>query len=275
MSEETQDIIKDAKEELRNRFKSPFIGSFMISWVVFNSKLILFIILSKKTIEHKFKHIDDYSNLCSMLAYPLLSALFYTAFNLLLLPWLQTKINKITSNSKKILKTQKQEIDNVSKISELEEKITSIELLNIKINSENIEQKKMILDLNSELNLFKELNDKYQIEFEELKDAHLIKETELERKISNLYSLLFMYSKNLRDSDAFKINYEILLKNNISKEILKQVRTALKINDGKLDKFNDIEDVLLKLNIIAKYGNDDYELNDDVYKFYFDFLGRN
>ncbi len=75
------DIKKSIKATLYERTASPFYGAFIISWVVWNWKIIyLTLFVSEKILQQsKLECIDShYQNYRKLLFFPLLSALFFT-----------------------------------------------------------------------------------------------------------------------------------------------------------------------------------------------------
>ncbi|MES2381809.1 MAG: hypothetical protein V4538_12255 [Bacteroidota bacterium] len=114
MKEFLQSIFKTTED----RVKNPFIGSFITSWVLFNWKPIVFIILSSQIIEDKIKYIEtEFSNIVLVLLLPLLAAIFYV----LILPFLNLLFDELlkfplVKRNAIQMEKQKQKIDNETQI---------------------------------------------------------------------------------------------------------------------------------------------------------------
>lgn len=69
---------------LDDRLSSPILGSFSFAWIIFNWKLIFFLLFSDKTVESKIVHIENnYFDWQHLILYPTIFVIFYS----LLLPW--------------------------------------------------------------------------------------------------------------------------------------------------------------------------------------------
>ncbi|AGC78397.1 hypothetical protein LX97_02727 [Nonlabens dokdonensis] len=72
------EIVNNILTTTSDRLKNPFIGSFLISWIVFNWKTISYFIFSNDIIKEKIIFIDEnYVSWWSNLIIPLLVATFY------------------------------------------------------------------------------------------------------------------------------------------------------------------------------------------------------
>lgn len=88
MKNVTDAISKTIEERMTN----PLVGTFAISWLIFNWRPILFLIFSKRDIEHKIFYIKyQFSNPCNILVWPLIIALFYV----LALPYITAYIESL------------------------------------------------------------------------------------------------------------------------------------------------------------------------------------
>lgn len=58
MSEGVVDILRDIKDAVTNRLANPLVGSFMVSWIVWNFRA-LFVLLSSRDVEWKLKYLDE------------------------------------------------------------------------------------------------------------------------------------------------------------------------------------------------------------------------
>ncbi|RNA63368.1 hypothetical protein D1631_16280 [Chryseobacterium nematophagum] len=82
-----QKTINELSSVLLDRFKNPYVVTFLISWTLFNWKPIIFFIFSKGTVEYKIDTIQIYySDIEHYFCYPLISTLLF----LFALPYLNT-----------------------------------------------------------------------------------------------------------------------------------------------------------------------------------------
>lgn len=80
-----KDFIQSLFKTTEERVKNPFVGSFLISWIVFNWKPILYLFLSKANIVDKINYIDiNFSETSHLLWFPLATTIFY----ILVLPYI-------------------------------------------------------------------------------------------------------------------------------------------------------------------------------------------
>ena len=99
-----KEFIPSIKAHFNERLSNPILGAFSFSWILFNWKIVLVLLFSKKTVEEKISIIEsDYLNLFNSLLFPALFVVFY----LLIVPWLslgaqtfQEKANKRRRHSK-------------------------------------------------------------------------------------------------------------------------------------------------------------------------------
>lgn len=115
------DLKKSFSAILNERVSSPFYGALIVSWLVWNWKIVyLTIFISENTLKtDKITHIvDNYSDLSHLIIYPLLSTIFIVAIvpffsngsYWLFLIFNQWKINKQNEVQKKELLTLEQSI---------------------------------------------------------------------------------------------------------------------------------------------------------------------
>lgn len=113
MKELLNTIFATSKERVSN----PIIGTFIISWIAFNWKPIIFIIISNQKIEEKIAYIDlNFSNIGNILVFPLLAVILYVLvvpyINLLfeyLLEFSRIKRNMISiAKQKQLIENKKQ-----------------------------------------------------------------------------------------------------------------------------------------------------------------------
>ncbi len=113
------DVVKSIKAHLYDRVVSPLFGAFLISWAIWNYRII-FVLLSSEVIPYKFNYIDEYYS--SMIyfgglsiskcwavgiAAPLLSALSY----IYLYPFFALPVYKFSLSRQKKLADTKNEIE--------------------------------------------------------------------------------------------------------------------------------------------------------------------
>lgn len=114
-----EDAIKSIKAHLYDRVVSPLFGAFLISWAIWNYRII-FVLLSSETIPYKFNYIDEYySSIVHFLGFslskfclvgvvsPLVSALLY----IYLYPYFALPVYKFSLNRQKKLADTKNEIE--------------------------------------------------------------------------------------------------------------------------------------------------------------------
>ncbi|AWW31856.1 hypothetical protein DN752_17910 [Echinicola strongylocentroti] len=69
------DLFKEIWEAGKTRIKTPIIGAFIISWMVFNWKPVMIILFEQDLMSCRIEIVkDNYSSICSNLVYPLISA---------------------------------------------------------------------------------------------------------------------------------------------------------------------------------------------------------
>ena len=157
MKEFLQSIFKSTAERIRN----PFVGSFMTSWILFNWKPILFIVLSSQKIEDKIRYVEkEYTNYLLIIWFPLAAAIFY----ILVLPYLNLLFDEILKYSllKRNILTigkQKQIIDNQKQLAIEEIKLEEAKTEFRERNTHN----KLVEDLQ---NKSKSLENEFQLERE-------------------------------------------------------------------------------------------------------------
>ncbi|NEN25361.1 hypothetical protein G3O08_17840 [Cryomorpha ignava] len=110
MKEFLQSLFKTTEERIRN----PFIGAFMTSWLLFNWKPILYILLSSYAIGNRIEYVEEhFSNYILLFWLPLIAALFYV----LVLPYLNLGFDRLLKKSQLkrnliVIETQKRNIAN-------------------------------------------------------------------------------------------------------------------------------------------------------------------
>jgi len=157
------EIISELNNAIKERIKSPVLGTFILIWIVVNWRFVLYLFISSERIERRFEHIDSqYVNWGYNLGLPLILLASY----LFAFPYLLLGIEKITKHSK--LERYK-----VAKDIEVKETEGKKDLVNAKFE---LEQQatglKEYKDLRSEIDTLKgEVNNK-EVELIEYKASH-------------------------------------------------------------------------------------------------------
>jgi len=170
-------------DSYRDRIKSPFVGSFVLSFLIFNWQVFAILFYSEWPLHCRIEWIEEHFYKESNVWYPVLIALFY----ILILPYINLFFDwilSIYSNQKLIkknaarvsdLKTQKAEAKLLREIADEQAGTSEILNLQVKINS----QQKEINDLT---NQYKEDSDRWK---ERSSTSHEI-EQELNSKVDEL-----------------------------------------------------------------------------------------
>ena len=144
------------------RIRSPFFGSFIFSWFIFNWKPILYFLFSGDKVSYKISIIESsYESIANATYRPLILSLIYV----ILFPYINNLIHILTTKaekSKRIVshKLKKEEIENSQELAEEEKKLEDIRSGNKDISQLN---EKVIL-LNEENSRLKEtIQDKDEI----------------------------------------------------------------------------------------------------------------
>jgi hypothetical protein len=75
-----KDFFQSIIDSSKDRIKSPFIGAYITSFLIYNWRPISIYLFSSKTLECKIEEIDEKYCLASSLLWPLMIALFYVLF---------------------------------------------------------------------------------------------------------------------------------------------------------------------------------------------------
>lgn len=162
-----KEIFQSLFESTNDRLKNPIIGSFIISWIIFNWRAIAFFFFSNKNIEYKIEHINlNYSNFNNLFLFPIITSLIYIT----IFPYVLMTLDKLISLAVKTRKNSVKDLiifdlKNKQKIAEEESELENIKAsfrdkkdLNyrIEILTNQIDEKdKIIQTLNDELGLIK------------------------------------------------------------------------------------------------------------------------
>lgn len=149
------DIAESFSKEATERIRSPIIGTFFFSWLAFNWKTLVILVLSKKNIEDTIDYINSRTEISLLIFYPLA----LTVFVCFVLPWFNmfvTKYQKVP-NSGTIGLLLDAKISTGIKRQELAEIKAREDLAKFKVEKEienNIEQiKSANLDLEDKVTL--------------------------------------------------------------------------------------------------------------------------
>ncbi len=193
------EILNSFKDVTKERLKNPFIGSFIFAWIVFNWKPIIYIILSKDTIESRIQVISQYfSPITNTLIYPLLFALIY----IIVLPYLMWLFEEL------YIKAIRERLNN-KKQSDLERIERSIEITRRSLILENVK---------ADYKETQELNDKIEnLNIELGKRENEVKQlkSNLDRKNNDIYAIQTKVEERLVSNEEkreFDNEYELFKK---------------------------------------------------------------
>ncbi|PNW28930.1 hypothetical protein [Formosa algae] len=141
------EVLNSFKDAAKDRIRNPFIGSFIFAWIAFNWKGIIYLILSKDTIESRIQVISQYfSPIKTTLIYPLLFSLFY----ILILPYMMWLFEEVYSTAVKA------RLNNKTK-SDLDKIERNIQLARRRLELENVKADyKETQELNEQIEKLKE-----------------------------------------------------------------------------------------------------------------------
>lgn len=172
-----KELLKTITETSKERVRNPFIGTYILSFLIINWKPTLFLMFSDLKIEEKLIIIENkYTSLSYNLLLPLGIALVYT----IVLPyfmWLIEELNKKSVKGRKNNQTEQLFIDikNKQNLAIEESKLEDIKA--------NYREK---ADLNLKLEKFKEINSEYQAIIKNQK----VELTKIKEENSNLKGFL-------------------------------------------------------------------------------------
>ncbi len=165
------DTLRDAIESVGDRVKSPFIGSILVSFIVINWKVVLFILFADTSMETKFSYFDDNTTAKTLLYQPLALGIFVAV----LLPWLRLAGSFIARWPMDILHRLQQDIEIQRRVHGYEQSIKEIEA---RAEKEALEEK-------AKIDAAKRLN-----EAKNVGDEELIESLEQERRLEELVNQL-------------------------------------------------------------------------------------
>ena len=162
-------IFTTFKDVAIERIKSPLISSFSIFWILFNWRIVVFILLGKYDANGLIIKIESYLNFYSSLLLPLTTSVFYT----LLYPFINYKVFKFVNELETEVELERAE----NSIKVLAKKI-EIANSQSKLNdySLDFEKKMQIKESNKDYELAKKQNEleEMRIDIEELRAKNKI-----------------------------------------------------------------------------------------------------
>lgn len=231
-------VIGTAKERMAN----PFISSLVISFICINWKPVLYIILSKKSIEEKFDYIkeefygEQYFGFDNVKMYFILPILF-TLFYLIVLPYIMDLIEEKLNNVN-IKKSDRQHVlnkrkytDNV-KIAEAEYEIEVARSGYKDRERLNLELKDALKNLNDEELLVKSLKEKNIIITEEYQTLS-IEQNQKNLEYENLHKEFVLLNSSFRISK--KEESALIQQVEDKNQIIANLNTNIQTSDKKLD----------------------------------------
>lgn len=236
------------------KLKNPFINTFLISWLAFNWRPIMFFIFSKETAETRIWFITtNYSNLKTILVYPVLWTIAILVIIPLLLLGVEYILSFITKYRRDLQKADKiKDIARQGKIAEEKNKTDELVLAASKVGNVNL----YIAELNEKIALYeKELSD------ERTKNLELVKSHQIE--IQHLENIKETQANRIKDFSemqyTLKQNHEN--QTNILKTQLRntqgQLNTKTDENEFLSNKITELQKSLAeKVLIIKGFEND-------------------
>ena len=240
------EFIKALFANANERIKNPLIGTFLMSWIVFNWKGILFLLFSTHNIESKLTIVSDkYYSLEIFIIYPLLVALAY----IFILPYINFLIDLILRdiNSKLHDKIQKNRIlviqDN-----------TAVAIENIKFEEAQADYR----DRAKQNEIIKALEGKIQSLEGELNHEQEKATLEHEKTLEEKNTSLNKYS-GLKDEI---MKYETLISN--LRDENKEIRNFIINNEQLLDLSDNsyVRSLITYINELKQVLNNDKENNN-------------
>lgn len=213
------EIIKDLYKTSNSRIKNPIISSFIISFIVYNWKVILILLFANCDVEAKIDHIEKFYSCSGNIFIPIIISIFY----IILIPYINNFFDYILKPSKnrkneylktsliEDLKIQKEKAKYEREIAE--EKAGTSEINNLKeqLNSLTEEKNKLnelIKDSYNERNDLLEENNKRIKDYENKLSS---KEYFMPRVISKIHNELKEYERDslMKFYRYFKLNQNV------------------------------------------------------------------
>jgi hypothetical protein len=118
-----KDLIKSLIETSTERIKNPFVGTFIFSWIAFNWKSIMFLLVSDMKIQDRISYVEtNYYSILNFLIFPLLLAFIYIVILPYVFVMFEFLVRKAVSARKRNLMNQKID-ENSLKLQLLEKEI--------------------------------------------------------------------------------------------------------------------------------------------------------
>lgn len=223
MRELLHSVISTSKDRISN----PIIGTFIISWIVFNWKSLLFILISNQKIEDKILYIEsNFYSIKNLLIFPLTAVIIYVV----ILPYVTLLFEYVLEFSRIkrnyiLISKQKQIIINKNELA-IEEIMLEENLIKYR-------------ERNNENKLLEALEKSIEVKEEQL-SVERQRNNVLSRKMKEESSYL---NKRFQED---KKEFEILIKslkeeNNLLKENLYKSKNTKSVNDRILDIRNKIQ----------------------------------
>lgn len=257
-----KDLFQSILDSSKERIKSPIIGTYIISFVIYNWRTILFLIFSNASIEDKIIVINN--EYCGLIQ--LIIPLVITVIYILLFPFINLKIEKILGkvNESRLEENHKVLISKLTKKAEIAAKERIVEAE--RAGTENIANLKSEID--TLRNEKQTLIDNYSIEKDEYKqqiDA-ISKRSELNsdklgkaqtnlseieykfNEIRNYLSRVYVERITLPEDELFKFTITTLTDREIE-----DLRSINEQNEKKtLSKFSELSLQLMKKSGVLK-----------------------
>lgn len=243
-----KDIFNSLFEVSKERIKSPFIGSFIFSWIAFNWKPIVYLFLSDDSIENRIQVISQFfESPWSGLIYPLLFALIYVVG----LPYIMWGLEELYTKAKEERLANKLRLDlQIIKNNQ----ITTRE--NIKLEDIKAEYKE-VKELNLKIeNLENELNEKDKT-YSELRDKFNSTDFEKDQLQGQYDNLINLYLTNAEKA-KYLVDYKIFRQSKIL-ESFGVLASQIKLNGYATKNYinKDIEKKLEFEGLIQVGSNDE------------------
>lgn len=185
-----KNLLPSIKKSFDERMANPILGSFSLAWCVSNWKIFLILVFSEKAIEEKISLVESsYMGWDTLIVFPLM----FTAFYLLISPWLLLGVQVLQDKANSQRKLQKIESDTKYITNKVELVKAESSLEEVRLHHEltiEIERKRRELELDREKakHDFEIERERKHLEFEfedrksEYEERRRSKESELEHE---------------------------------------------------------------------------------------------
>lgn len=236
--EEDKKTVDKFGEYLISRIKLPILSTYLIILIIYNWKILLYLIFNNQIIDLKIRYIvnkyQDYY--FENIAIPILIAFIYN----LLFPILQVAINYVFSRFKKINKdlTRNEELDDAKHKFEIQQSLTGqqpLERLQNNIDLLTSENQKLIADNKNLLELIKEENKRVKSEDNFRKTISLKREKELDNISKILLSKFQEFTSEEKSVFLDLINYFDSKDKSLSRKSIENVSLYSEYAETPLD----------------------------------------